>query len=71
MTYDVMRDRWVVTALELKPLNSGVAEAYIDIAISVTNSPTQPVPGAQYYEYQINTNVQPDVGVITDHDSIA
>jgi hypothetical protein len=65
MIYDVMRDRWVVRALELKPLNSGVAEAYIDIAISVTNSPTQPFPGAQYYEYQIDTNVQPDVGVIS------
>jgi hypothetical protein len=72
MVYDVMRDRWVVTALEIKPLNAGVAEAYIDIAISVTNSPTQPFPGAQYYEYQINTNVQPDVGVISwcDEDNL-
>ncbi len=29
---------------------------YLDIAISVSNSPTQPIPGGQYYIYQLDTN---------------
>ncbi|HEY7021551.1 MAG TPA: hypothetical protein VH349_10575 [Ktedonobacterales bacterium] len=51
MNYDVMRDHWVVTYLEWTP--SGLS--YLDIAVSTSNSPTQPVPGAQYHEFQIPT----------------
>jgi hypothetical protein len=51
MNYDVMRDHWVVTWLEWTP--SGLS--YLDIAVSTTNSPTQPTPSAQYHEYQIAT----------------
>jgi hypothetical protein len=58
MYYDVMRDRWVVSYLQF---HNGVT--YLDLAISVSNSPTQPAPGAQYYIYQHDTNFEPN-GVI-------
>ncbi|HEY7092953.1 MAG TPA: hypothetical protein VH393_07230 [Ktedonobacterales bacterium] len=51
MNYDVMRDHWIVTYLEWTP--SGLS--YLDIAVSTSNSPTQPVPGAQYHEFQVPT----------------
>jgi hypothetical protein len=51
MNYDVMRDRWIVTYLEWTP--GGLS--YLDIAVSTSNSPTQPSPGAQYHEFQIPT----------------
>ncbi len=51
MNYDVMRDRWIVTYLEWTP--GGLS--YLDIAVSTSNSPTQPAPGAQYHEFQIPT----------------
>src|SRR6185312_2405068 len=51
MYYDVMRDHWIVAWEEIDPARS---VAYIDIAVSVTNSPTQPTPGGQYYIYQFN-----------------
>ena len=51
MNYDVMRDRWIVTYLEWTP--GGLS--YLDIAVSTSNSPTQPVPGAQYHEFQVPT----------------
>jgi hypothetical protein len=50
--YDVMRDRWIVMWMEYTAVGS-TYHSYIDIAISTSNSPTQPIPGAQYYEYQI------------------
>jgi hypothetical protein len=53
MYYDVMRDRWIVTWLEIT--SGGLTD--LDIAISASNSPTQPTPGAQYWEYQIPTTV--------------
>jgi hypothetical protein len=56
MDYDVMHDRWIVTWLEIDP--SGTFD-YLDIAVSQTNSPTQPAPGAQYNIYQITTNFEP------------
>jgi hypothetical protein len=52
--YDVMRDRWIVSWLQVH----SVAE-YIDIAVSVSNSPTQPAPGGQYYIYQVSTTSDP------------
>src|SRR5690348_2237744 len=55
MYYDVMRDRWIVSWLQL---HSPVG-LYIDIAISVSNSPTQPDPGGQYYIYQLITTADP------------
>jgi hypothetical protein len=54
MYYDVMRDRWVVSYLQFTGGLTGVT--YLDIAISVSNSPTQPNPGGQYYIYQLDTN---------------
>ena len=51
MNYDVMRDHWIVTYLEWTP--GGLS--YLDIAVSTSNSPTQPSPGAQYHEFQIPT----------------
>jgi hypothetical protein len=56
--YDTARDRWVVIWNERAPGSPTFAHGYIDVAISVTNSPTQPVPGAQYYEYQFSANFQ-------------
>jgi hypothetical protein len=55
MNYDVMRDRWVVVFAEEKPDHSA---SYLDIAVSQTNSPTQPSPGAQYNVYQFAANFQ-------------
>jgi hypothetical protein len=43
---DVMRDRWVVSYLQ-----EHGGSYYLDIAISVSDSPTQPIPGGQYYIY--------------------
>jgi hypothetical protein len=54
--YDVMRDRWIVAYLEIEP-NRVVT--YLDIAVSQTNSPTQPTPGAQYNVYQFGANFEP------------
>jgi hypothetical protein len=54
MYYDVMRDRWVVSYLQYHD-----GTYYLDIAISVSNSPTQPTPGGQYYIYQLDTNFEP------------
>ncbi|HEX3270187.1 MAG TPA: hypothetical protein VHR15_06030 [Ktedonobacterales bacterium] len=54
MYYDVMRDRWVVSMLQA---HGGAY--YIALAISVSNSPTQPSPGGQYYIYQLGTNFEP------------
>jgi hypothetical protein len=51
MNYDVMRDHWIVTYLEWTP--GGLS--YLDLAVSTSNSPTQPAPGAQYHEFQIAT----------------
>jgi hypothetical protein len=45
--YDVMRDRWIAVHSELTT-SSRVDHGYIDIAVSQTNSPTQPTPGGQY-----------------------
>jgi hypothetical protein len=56
MHYDVMHDRWIVTWLEIDPSQTF---DYLDIAISQSNSPTQPTPGAQYNIYQIGTNFEP------------
>jgi hypothetical protein len=56
MYYDVMRDRWVVAALQFNV--AGQFGAYLDIAISVSNSPTQPSPGGQYYIYQLPANFE-------------
>jgi hypothetical protein len=53
MYYDIMRDRWIVVYLEVTP---GGVVTYLDLAISQTNSPTQPTPGAQYNVYQFTTN---------------
>jgi hypothetical protein len=62
--YDTSRDRWVVIATELIEGNTptGDAHGYIDIAVSMTNSPTQPSSGAQYYEYQFSADLQPTAG---------
>ena len=51
MNYDVMRDHWIVTYAGVDA--SGLS--YLDIAVSTSNSPTQPAPGAQYHEFQIPT----------------
>jgi hypothetical protein len=59
MYYDVMHDRWIVTWLEVDP---SVTFDYLDIAVSQSNSPTQPAPGAQYNIYQIGTNFEPSAG---------
>jgi hypothetical protein len=59
MYYDVMRDRWVVSYLQFTGGLTGVT--YLDIAISVSNSPTQPNPGGQYYIYQLDTNFTANV----------
>jgi hypothetical protein len=48
----------VVIWNERKPGAPTFAHGYIDVAISVTNSSTQPMPGAQYYEYQFSANFQ-------------
>jgi hypothetical protein len=53
MYYDVMRDRWIVAFLER---DASATFSYIDIAVSVSNSPTQPNPGGQYYIYQQSTS---------------
>jgi len=53
MYYDTMRDRWIVLYLEVAP--SGVV-TYLDLAVSQSNSPTQPTPGSQYNVYQFATN---------------
>ena len=50
--YDVMRDRWIVVYSELTT-SSRVDHGYIDIAVSQTNSPTQPTPGGQYWLYRL------------------
>jgi hypothetical protein len=59
MYYDVMRDRWVVSWLEA---DASGTFAYLDIAISVSNSPTQSTPGGQYYIYQVKANFDPSGG---------
>jgi hypothetical protein len=59
--YDVMRDRWVVSYLQYHD-----SVTYLDIAISVSNSPTQPIPGGQYYIYQLGTNFEPS-GSVPSH----
>ena len=53
MYYDVMRDRWIIAYLEY---DASETFSYIDIAVSVSNSPTQPNPGGQYYIYQQSTS---------------
>jgi hypothetical protein len=53
MNYDVMRDRWVVVMIEYP---ADASTSYIDIAVSTSNSPTQPSPGAQYREFQFSGN---------------
>jgi hypothetical protein len=53
MYYDVMRDRWIVLWMEYTAVGQ-TYHSYVDLAISTSNSPTQPIPGAQYYEYQIS-----------------
>jgi hypothetical protein len=50
--YDVMRDRWIVVYSELTT-SSRVDHGYIDIAVSQTNSPTQPSPDGQYWLYRL------------------
>jgi hypothetical protein len=57
MYYDTMHDRWIVSWLEVDP---SVTFDYLDVAISTSNSPTQPTPGAQYYIYQFGTNFEPN-----------
>src|SRR6185312_5591623 len=47
---------WIVTWLEIDPSQTF---DYLDIAVSQSNSPTQPTPGAQYNIYQIGTNFEP------------
>jgi hypothetical protein len=59
MNSDVMRDRWVVLFLETKSDNSVNS---LDLAVSRTNSPTQPSLGAQYNVYQFAANFQPNGG---------
>jgi len=49
MDYDVMRDRWIVVAVE----GSSNGPTYLDIAVSTSTAPNQPMPGGQYHEYQI------------------
>jgi hypothetical protein len=51
MDYDVMRDRWIVVAIE----GSSGGPSYLDIAVSASTSPNQPTPGGQCHEYQIPT----------------
>ena len=51
MDYDVMRDRWIVVAIE----GSAAGPSYLDIAVSASTAPNQPAPGGQYHEYQIPT----------------
>ena len=51
--YDVMRDRWIVVYDELSIPSSYPDHGYIDIAVSQTNSPTQPTPGGQYWLYHL------------------
>jgi hypothetical protein len=51
--YDVMRDRWIVVYSELTIPGSSVGHGYIDIAVSQTNSPTQPTPGGSYWLYRL------------------
>jgi hypothetical protein len=55
MYYDTMRDHWIVVYLEVAP--SG-AYTYLDVAVSQTNSPTQPTPGGQYNVYQFGTDFE-------------
>jgi hypothetical protein len=50
MDYDVMRDRWIVVAMEG---SSSGGPSYLDIAVSSSTAPNQPAPGGQYQEYQI------------------
>jgi hypothetical protein len=56
MYYDTMRDHWVVVYLEIAP-NRVIT--YLDVAVSQSNSPTQPSPGAQYNVYQFSTDFKP------------
>jgi hypothetical protein len=51
--YDVMRDRWIVVYDELHIPSSYPDHGYIDIAVSQSNSPTQPAPGGQYWLYHL------------------
>jgi hypothetical protein len=51
--YDVMRDHWIVVYDELSIPSSYPDHGYIDIAVSQTNSPTQPTPGGQYWLYRL------------------
>ena len=51
--YDTSRDRWIIVYVEWNPTFS---QSWLDVAISQTMSPTQPSPGAQYYEYKITAN---------------
>ena len=69
MNYDVMHDRWIVTWLEIDPSQTF---DYLDIAVSQSNSPTQPTPGAQYNIYQIGTNFEPNGGTpsFCDYDTM-
>jgi hypothetical protein len=69
MNYDVMHDRWIVTWLEIDPSDTF---DYVDIAISTSNSPTQPSPGAQYFIYQLGTNFEPNGGTpsFCDYDTM-
>jgi hypothetical protein len=53
MNSDVMRDRWVVVMIEYP---EDVSTSYIDIAVSTSTAPTQPVPGGQYREFQFSGN---------------
>jgi len=53
--YDTMRDRWIVLYLEVVP--SGTV-TYLDLAVSQSNSPTQPTPGGQYNVYQFGTDFE-------------
>jgi hypothetical protein len=54
---DTMRDRWIIAYLELVSTDSGIM-MYLDLAVSQSNSPTQPPSGAQYNIYQFTTNIQ-------------
>jgi hypothetical protein len=51
MDYDVMRDRWIVVAMEGSSIPG--TPYYLDIAVSTSTAPNQPAPGGQYHEYQI------------------
>ena len=55
MDYDVMRDRWIVVAMEGSSIPG---PSYLDIAVSSSNAPNQPAPGGQYHEYQIQMDLR-------------